>query len=303
MAISWNLGGLSLPELIRRTIRESWTDEVFGQAGCMAFYHFLAIFPILFVSLALLMRAPHLRDSLANPVHDLSSQVLPAQLLKLLQSVADEQSQRAHARVPVFTVLMAVLWAAFNATWAMIHGLNNAYEVEEDRPLRTLAIIVAGLSLSLAATGCITVLLIFCTRYVREFLNIGTIPLHLLEWLILIVTLSFSFSILYRFAPNLRDHEWQWTTPGALCALLLWVAATFGARLYFDHINDYSRSYGHLNGAVMLLLWLYISNGAILIGGEMNSEIEKAAKGDEGDSHRGHSTNRKSEMTRSPGCR
>jgi membrane protein len=57
--------------------------------------------------------------------------------------------------------------------------------------------------------------------------------------------------------------------------VVLWISSTFAARLYFEHVNNYSRSYGHLNGVVMLLLWLYISNGAILIGGEMNSEIEK----------------------------
>ena len=103
--------------------------------------------------------------------------------------------------------------------------------------------------------------------------------MHLLEWVVLIVTVSFSFAILYRFGPNLRDRRWQWSTPGAVCALLLWIAATFGARIYFDHINNYARSYGHLNGVVMLLLWLYVTNGAILIGGEMNSEIEKAMQG------------------------
>jgi membrane protein len=83
--------------------------------------------------------------------------------------------------------------------------------------------------------------------------------------------------LLYRFAPNLRRHEWRCSTPGALCALILWIAAAYAARLYFDHVDNYSRAYGHLNGVAMLLLWLYVSNGAILIGGEMNSEIEKAA--------------------------
>lgn len=83
--------------------------------------------------------------------------------------------------------------------------------------------------------------------------------------------------MLYRFAPNVRDRAWRWSTPGTLCAIVLWVGATFGARVYFDRLDDYSRAYGHLNGVVMLLLWLYVANGAILIGGEMNSEIEKAA--------------------------
>lgn len=266
-------------EIVRRTIRESWKDEVFGQAGRMAFYHFLAVFPILFASLALLIRAPHVRESLEHAVRDVSNQVLPGRLLEMLQGIVQEQNQRAHARFPLLTVGVGVLWASFNATWAMIYGLNNAYETKEDRPLKELALTIAGLSLSLALTAAVTVFLIFSVRYLHESFGIGAVPLHLLEWAVLIVTLSFSFGILYRFGPNLRDRKWQWSTPGAVCALLVWIAATFGARIYFDHFNDYSRSYGHLNGVAMLLLWLYITNGAILIGGEMNSEIEKATKG------------------------
>jgi membrane protein len=282
MATSWSFGGLSLIEVIRCTIRESWEDEVFGQAGRMAFYHFLAIFPILFASLALLTRAPHLRESLAHAIRDVSNQVLPAKLMSLLQTVAEEQQQRVHTEFPLFTVVVGMLWAALNGTWAMIYGLNNAYETKESRPFPKLAITIASLSLSLGATAAVSISLIFTTRYVQKLFNIGTVPLHLFEWAILIATLSFSLAILYRFGPDLHDRQWQWSTPGAVCALILWIAATFGARIYFDRVNDYSRSYGHLNGAVMLLLWLYIANGAILIGGEMNSEIEKAAKGRSG---------------------
>lgn len=286
MATSWNLGGLRFTEVVRRTIRESWKDEVFGQAGRMAFYHFLAIFPILFAALALLIRAPHLRESLVRAAREISTEVLPARLINLLQTIAQEQNQQVHTHFPFFTVLAGVLWAIFNGTWAMIYGLNNAYEIKENRPFAKLAVTIAGLSLSLAATGTVSVFLILTTRYVQKLLGIGAVPLHLLEWAILIVTLSFSFALLYRYGPNLPDRRWQWSTPGAVCALILWIAATIGARIYFDRVNDYSRSYGHLNGVVMLLLWLYITNGAILIGGEMNSEIEKAAKGQSDQKHR-----------------
>lgn len=279
MATSWNFGGLSLFEILRRTVRESWKDEVFGQAGRMAFYHFLAIFPILFASLVLLMRAPHLRESIERSIQDVSNQVLPSRLLNLLHSIAEEQNQQAHTRFPVLGIAIGVLWASFNGTWAMIYGLNNAYETKENRRFTELAITIAGLTISLAVTAAVSVFLIISTQYLQGLFRIGAVPMHLLEWAILIVTLSFSFAILYRYGPNLQDRRWQWSTPGAVCALLLWIAASFGARIYFDHINDYSRSYGHLNGVVMLLLWLYITNGSILIGGEMNSEIEKAVKG------------------------
>jgi membrane protein len=278
MANLWTLGGLSLPDLLRRTARDSWHDEVFGQGGRMAFYHFLAIFPSLLVFFLVSGRVPHLADHMRNALQELSSQVLPDQVSQLLQKVMDEVNQRARSGVQLISVCAGALWAAFNGTWAMIYGLNKAYEVEESRSWWELTITIVGLTLSLAVTGSIAVLLVFCSAYLQAQFHGGAIALRCLEWLVLIATLSFSFAVLYRFAPNLRDCAWRWSTPGAFCALLLWIGSTLAARVYFAHVN-YSRSYGHLSGVVMLLLWLYVTNGAILIGGEMNSEIEKTVTG------------------------
>jgi membrane protein len=220
-----------------------------------------------------------LRESVDRAIRDVFSQLLPNRLMDMLDRVLHEGSEQAHTRFPLLTVAIGVLWAAFNGMWAMIDGLNTAYETKEGRSFVQLAITIVSLTFSLAATIAVSVLLIFSTQYIHRVLKIGAVPLHLLEWAILIVTLSFWFAILYRFGPSLKVRRWQWSTPGAVCALIVWIAATFGARIYFDRINDYSSTYGHMNGVVMFLLWLYITNGAILIGGELNSEIEKALKG------------------------
>jgi membrane protein len=274
----WTLGGLSLPDLLRRTARESWQDEVFGQGGRMAFYHFLAIFPSLLIFFLVSARVPHLGDHMRNALQEMSSQVLPDQVSQLLRNVMDELNQRARSGVQLIPVCAGALWAALNGTWAMIYGLNKAYEVPEDRSWWELTITIVGLTLSLAVTGSIAVLLIFFSAYLQAYFHGGTIALRCLEWLVLAATLSFSFAFLYRFGPNLRDCAWRWSTPGAFCALVLWIGSTFAARVYFDHAH-YARSYGQVSGVVMLLLWLYVSNGAILIGGEMNSEIEKTVTG------------------------
>ena len=263
-------------ELARRTVRESWQDELFGQAGRMAFYHFLAIFPSLLLFLSVTTRIPHLGDHFKNAIQDMSSQVLPNQVSQLFQTMIEELNQHARSHVPFLPVLAGAMWAGLNATWAMIYGLNVAYEVEENRPKSRLALTVVGLAAALAISGSLALSLILFGRVLHSHLSAAVPALRILEWTILIACMVFSFAVLYRFAPNLEKARWQWTTPGAICALLLWIAAILGARLYFGHFNDYSRSYGHLNSAVMLLLWLYISNAAILIGGEMNSEIEKA---------------------------
>ena len=282
----WTLGGLSIPDLLRRTILESWRDDVFGQGGRMAFYQFLAIFPSLLIAFTLLSHIPHLSQHLRNTLHDLSTQLFPRQVSQLFQGMITDFEQRPRVGLRLLAVFAASVWAAHNGTWAMIWGLNRAYEVEESRSWWNLTITIVLLTICLIAMVCIALLLLFTSAFLQQHVNGGTFFLRALEWLTVAVCLYFSFALLYRFAPNIKDHAIRWSTPGALCALILWLASTFAAQIYFDRINDYTRSYGPLNGVVMLLLWLYASNGALLIGGEMNSEIQKSEAG------QGHSTAR-----------
>jgi membrane protein len=257
----------------------------------MAFYQFLAIFPSLLVLFTISARFPHFGDHTRNALRDLSRQVLPDQVSQLFQKMMGEFNEHTRWGVQLISVCAGALWAAHNSTWAMIYGLNKAYEVKEHRSWWELAFTIVGLTLSLAVTGFIAVFLIFGSAYLQAHLHGSSIALPVLEWLVLTASLSFSLAVLYCFAPNLRDHEWRWSTPGALCALILWIGSTLAARVYFDHVDNYARSYGHLNGVVMLLLWLYVTNGAILIGGEMNSEIGKA--GAEGRNLPEHYANRR----------
>jgi membrane protein len=287
----WTLGGLSLPELLRRTARESWDDDVFGQGGRMAFYHFLAIFPSLLLFIAVCARIPHFGAQMKHALGELSGQMMASQVSQLLTEMTGELNQRSRFGLGLISLAAAAIWAALNGTWAMIAGLNVAYEVKEHRDWRRIAVTIVGMTLSLAVAGSVAVFLIFCSAYLQGRLHGGAIALHLLEWLVVAVTLSLSFALLYRYAPSVQDPAWRWSTPGALAALVLWIGSTLGARIYFNHVNNYAVSYGHLNGAVMLLLWLYVSNSAILIGGEMNSEIEKAAAG--GDSNTAASQRRR----------
>ena len=243
----------------------------------MAFYQFLALFPSLLVFLVISARMPNAEWRLRTSLQDLSGQVLPAQVAQLFERIINELNGRTFSGLQLTSVCAGTLWAVFNGTWAMIYGLNRAYEVQENRSWRNLAALIPGLTFAIALAAGSAVLVIFYSANLRMSFPQAAIAIRIAEWLILLAILSLAFAVLYRFAPNLRDREWRWSTPGALFALILWLGATVAARIYFDHINNYSRVYGHLNGVAMLLLWLYLTNGAILIGGEMNSEIEKAA--------------------------
>jgi membrane protein len=286
----WTLGGLSLPDLLRRTAYESWHDDVFGQGGRMAFYQFLAIFPSLLIAFTLITHIPHLSDNLRTSLNDISTQLFPPQVKQLFLAIFADFKNRPRFGLRLFSVFAAAVWAAHNGTWAMIWGLNRAYEVEERRNWWQLTLTIVLLTTCLVVMACVGLLLLFSSSFLQQHVHGSTIFLRALEWLTVAVCLYLCFAILYRFAPDMPNHAIRWSTPGALCALILWLIFAVAAQIYFGHINDYTRSYGPLNRVVMLLLWLYASNGALLIGGEMNSEIQKAESG-RGQSRRSDSPN------------
>lgn len=262
---------------VRLEARESWQDSVFGQGGRMAFYQFLALIPSLVVFLFITSRVPHVGNHVNDTVRDLTGQFLPDRVSELLQTITDELSRRRLSGIHLIAVCAGALWSALNSTWAIIYGLNRAYEVEERRSWRQMTVTIAGLTFVIAAIGTAAVFLIVGGIYLENHLPTGRIVFLVFEWIVVAIAVYFFLAVLYRFAPNVPDAEWRWSTPGALCALIVWAGSVFAVRFYFAEVNDYSRIYGYLNGVAMLLLWLYVSNGAILIGGELNSEIEKAA--------------------------
>ncbi|MGH9448808.1 MAG: YihY/virulence factor BrkB family protein, partial [Terriglobia bacterium] len=179
---------------------------------------------------------------------------------------------------------LGAVWGALNGTWAMMTGLNKAYEVGEERPWWRLLTITFGLTISLSILGLVALTAILYSNRAWNIIgqHLGApVPFeflwHILQWGVIVILLLLSFAILYRFGPSLEDREWQWSTPGAVIAIALWVTFTLLLRIYQEHISSSHRIYGGLNAVAILLLWLYLTGAAIFIGGEANSEIEKAA--------------------------
>lgn len=274
----WSLESLSIRDLVYRTAHESWEDSVFGQGGRMAFYQFLALFPTLLIFLAITRRIPQFGEHVNHTVGDLGGQVLPTQVSQILRAMVADLTRHDLSGTGLVSTCAGALWAAFNSTWAMIYGLNRAYEVQEHRSWPQLTARIIVLTFVIGAIGAAAVFLVAGGVNLESHLHGGLTALRVLEWLIVGITVLLFLAVLYRFGPAVPGDQWRWSTPGALCALILWLASVFAARFYFEYINDYSGSYGYLNGVAILLLWLYVSNGAILIGGEMNSEIAKAAR-------------------------
>jgi membrane protein len=161
---------------------------------------------------------------------------------------------------------------------------DTAYEVKEERRWWRILAIAFGLTISLGIMGLMALgAMLYGSRVgtrISQHLGVHTLspfPGRVIQWLVIIILLLFSFASLYRFGPNLKDRRWQWSTPGAVVAIALWAGSTVLLRIYQEHFSSAQRIYGGLEPPAILLLWLYLTGAAILIGGEANSEIEKAA--------------------------
>jgi membrane protein len=279
----WTRGGLSWRELVLRTWRESWEDAVYGQAARLAFYHFIAISPGLLLLFFALVHFPAADSAFRGTLGTALRGILPHAAGDLMQTMIEKLNTTAATGIGLFSAALGATWAAINGTWAVMVGLNVAYEVKERRPLWKVLAIACALTISIAVMFLIaSFALLYATRGLQAILARTHAPAMLpllvgsAEWATLAVLLLISFALFYRFGPNLYRREWRWSTPGAVLALILWLLASELVRLYFERFHTYHVVYGPLEGIAMLLLWLYFTSAAILIGGEMNSEIEKA---------------------------
>jgi membrane protein len=302
MADLWSLRGLSWRELAERTCRKSWEDEVFGQAARLAFYYFLGVFPALLLLLVLLNTFASTGSELRNTLLDSFQQIVPRETSALIAKTIGELNARSAIGTGALWAALGAAWAILNGTWAMMVGLNRAYEVKEQRRWWNILTTAFGLTISLGIMGLMALgAMLYGTRAgttISQHLGVHTLspfPWRVIQWLVIVILLFFSFASLYRFGPNLKDRRWQWSTPGAVVAITLWAGSTLLLRVYQEHFSSSQGIYGGLEPVATLLLWLYLTGAAILIGGEANSEIEKAA------SEAGHSDVRRPEERRSGG--
>jgi membrane protein len=185
--------------------------------------------------------------------------------------------------------ILAALWAASNGMGAISDSLNAAYHVKETRSWWRRRLIAVGLTLVLAVLIVSALVLVLSGGQIAEFLattfgftEAFSIGWKVVQWPIVLFFLVLAFALIYYWAPDLKDQEWKWVTPGSLIAILIWLLVSFGFRLYLHFFNSYSKTYGSLGAVIILMLWFYFTGFAILTGGEVNSDIEDVAarKGD-----------------------
>ena len=268
--------------ILARTGRAIYQDDCLGWAGELAFFWFLALFPALLFVVAVASSFPvqHLIDVVLKGL----ARVAPNEVLVLVRDQL-VQIGLGPPRGLLVISLLGALWSSSSAMTAIIDTLNLAYHVRERRSwwrVRLLAILLTVVltAFTLAAIG----LMLAGPTLAHQLENSLRVPPRfawfwaIVEWPVVFGLMMTAIGCVYQFAPDVRRRR-TWVTPGSVAATLLWMLASLGLSWYADHVGDYQKTYGAIGGVIVVLLWLYGSGLAILIGAELNAAIEDTAAG------------------------
>lgn len=283
MSSLWKLGGLSPIQLGKRVWNEIQEDEVFGRAAELSYYFLLALFPLLIfltsVIGVILGSGTDTRETLFSYL----SSIMPPSAFQLIQSTMLEVSASSSGSKISFGIL-AALWAASNGMGAITQSLNVAYDVKENRAWWKQRLTAIGLTIALSVLIVSALTLVIAGGHIADWLasifgfgSVFAVTWRIVQWPVVLAFMTLAFALIYYFAPDLRNQAWKWLTPGAAIGVALWLAVSLAFRVYLHFFDSYSKTYGSLGAVIILMLWLYFTGAAILIGGEINSEIENAA--------------------------
>ena len=273
IAISWR-------ELLRRTAKDSLADDAFGLAAQLAYYFFLSLFPALLAIVALASFFPlyHFTDNLVGAL----SPVAPAAVLQVLTDQLTKLSNGNHGSVFSIGVLMAI-WSSSAAMVSIIEAMNRAYDITESRPWWRVRLTAMFLTTGLAFFILTSFTLVLAGPQIADYLgrHLGFAPAFttawkILQWPIAFLLVSTGFGLVYYYAPD-AEQEWVWITPGAVAATVLWILFSLAFRFYVVNFGHYEEAYGTLGAIILTLLWFYITGFVMVIGAELNAEIEHAS--------------------------
>lgn len=267
-------------ELIRRTVKEFVEDNGFGLAAQLAYYFFFSLFPAILVGIALASFFP-LERFLDRIVETLAG-VVPADVVTILQEQILKISKGDHGGVLTFGLVTA-LWSSSAALVGLIDALNRAYDISESRSWWKVRLLALVLTLALAAFILVAFALVLVGPAVADYVAgvTGLGPAlawtwKILQWPVILALVALGAGVLYYFAPD-AEQEWVWVTPGSALTAALWLVASLGFKYYVTSFGTYTETYGAVGGVMVLLLWFYISGLVMVLGAELNSEIEHAS--------------------------
>jgi membrane protein len=268
--------------VLKRTIREYQEDNLTDWAAALTYYAVLSIFPALLVLVALLGLVgeyPRTSDALLRIVGDIGPSSATDTFRKPIEGVI---RSKGGAGALVGVGLLGALWSASGYVGAFMRASNVIYEVSEGRPfwkLRPLQILVTIAMTILVALVAIAIVLTGpLAKAVGDVVGLGGAAVttwSIAKWPVLFLVVLTIIAILYYTSPNVRLSGFRWITPGGVLAVVVWLVASAGFAVYVAAFSSYNKTYGTLGAVIVFLVWLWISNNALLLGAELNAELER----------------------------
>jgi len=270
---------LTWAELVTKTVKEANDDNALGLAAQLSYYFLLALVPAIVCVVAFASFLPP--ETIQNTIESMR-RFAPAEVINIVRDQLMELTNRPSEGVFTFGLLLA-LWSSSAAMLAITDALNRAYDIEEARPWWKVRLTAILLTLGVA----VFVVVAFATvlagptvvDYLARIFGFGTMFTTLwdvLRWPFAFALVVLGLGLIYYFGPD-AEQDWEWVTPGAVLGTVLWLIVSLGFKVYVTRFGTYNETYGSLGGVIVLMLWFYFSGLAILVGAEMNAEIEHAS--------------------------
>ncbi|WP_280889888.1 YihY/virulence factor BrkB family protein [Streptomyces sp. LBL] len=266
--------------VLKGTLKEFKKDELTDRAAALTYYGILALFPAL---LALVSLLGVVGRSATQQVLDNIQNLAPGAARDVLSNAVQQmQGNGGLGSIMAIVGLVLAVWSASGYVAAFIRSANAVYDVPEGRPVWKVMPVRLGVTVVLMVMAVISAVIVVFTgglaRQIGSALGLGDTFLtvwSIAKWPVLALLVTIMIAILYRATPNAKIRGFRWITPGSFLALLIWMIASAGFALYVANFGSYNKTYGALAGVIIFLVWLWITNLAILLGLEFDAELAR----------------------------
>jgi membrane protein len=269
--------------VLKRTVREFGKDNLTDWAAALTYYSVLSIFPAMIVLTALLgLLGPSATQTLIDNINT----VAPGEAGDVLVNAIKELQYSESLAGPLAIIgLVGALWAASGYIGAFMRASNAIYEMPEGRPVWKIVPLRVGLTLAVVMLLAVSAVGVVATGTVADragqILGIGSTGVlvwDIAKWPVIAALVTLVFALLYWASPNVKHPGLRWLSPGGALAVVLWVLASAGFAFYVSNFGSYNKTYGSLGGVIGFLVWLWISNIAILLGAELDAELARGQR-------------------------
>src|SRR3954454_81302 len=271
----------AFPKILKRTFKQFSEDQPTTWAPQLSYFGVLSLFPMMLALVSVLRVIRPLAD---QPLLDNLSSVAPGPAKDILTNVLTSlESNKGGSTIALIIGVALAIWSASGYISAFMDASNNVWDVPEGRPIWKKIPVRLGVTVILLVLLTVTALAVVFTgplaQKVGDVIGLGDSFVsvwNIAKWPILLLIVSFMISLLYWACPNVKQPGFPWVTPGGLFAVVLWLAASALFALYVANFSSYNKTYGSLGGVIVFLVWLWITNIIVLLGAELNSEMERS---------------------------